>query len=650
MTADDGILWAPDESAIARAQATEFRRDVNARRGLALGDWEALWRWSVERPTEFWADLWRFTGVVGEVGDGPVLTDGERMPGARWFPSARLNYSENLLQGADDAPALVFRGEDGATRRLTWGELRAETARIAAGLAADGVRPGDRVAGFLPNIPETVVAMLATASLGAVWSSCSPDFGVQGVLDRFGQIEPRVLVAADGYRYGGKRQVSLATVRRLQDTLPSLRRTVVVPFLDPAAGPPAGTVAWSAYGEAAGSAPTYTRVGFAAPLFIMFSSGTTGLPKCMVHSVGGTLLQHLKEHRLHGDLRPGERFFYFTTCGWMRWNWLVSGLASGATVMLYDGHPLAPDTVIWDYAASESFTVLGTSARWLAACEKQGLEPRRTHDLAALSSVLSTGSPLAPASFDWVYRSVKADVRLSSISGGTDIISCFALGSPVLPVRRGELQCRGLGMDVDVCDDAGCSVRGRKGELVCRAPFPSMPTGFWNDPDGSRYRSAYFSRFPGVWWHGDFAELTPTGGMVIHGRSDTVLNPGGVRIGTAEIYRIVDRHPAVAESLVVGLERDGDVQVLLFVVMRGGQDLDEELVADLKRRIRREASPRHVPALVRAAPAIPRTISGKTVELAVRNILQGRPVENTDALANPESLEFFRAVAAELGG
>jgi acetoacetyl-CoA synthetase len=504
------------------------------------------------------------------------------------------------------------------------------------------------VAGFLPNLVETVVAMLATASLGAVWSSCSPDFGLQGVRDRFGQIEPKVLFAVDGYLYGGKRHDSLATVQQLRDDLPGLARCVVVPFLGGAVLP-AEAVAWDDYAAAGGPpAPTYRRVPFAHPLFIMFSSGTTGLPKCMVHGVGGTLLQHLKEHRLHGDLGPGDRLFYFTTCGWMMWNWLVSGLATGAAVLLFDGHPLRPESRLWDYVADEDVTTFGTSARYLGACAKADLTPGRDLDLSRLDTILSTGSPLAPDTFDWVYAAVKPDLRLSSISGGTDIISCFALGSPVLPVRRGTLQCRGLGMAVAVWDEAGRPLTGAKGELVCTAPFPSMPTGFWNDPDGSRYRAAYFERFPGVWHHGDYAELTPHGGMIIHGRSDTVLNPGGVRIGTGEIYRVVDREAAVVESLAVGQRRGDDVRVVLFVVLQPGFVLDEALAEGLRRRIRAEATPRHVPAVIRQVPDLPRTISGKTVELAVTRILHGQPVENTDALANPQALDAFRRLAAEL--
>jgi acetoacetyl-CoA synthetase len=649
--ADQDILWRPDDSRIAGARVTAFRHRANRDHNLELADHAALHTWSVANSAAFWRLVWDFCGVVGDGPGEPVLEHPERMPGARWFPSSRLNYAENLLQGPDAAAAICFRGETGATRRLTFGELRRAVARVAAGLVAEGVGPGDRVAGFVPNVPEAVVAMLATASLGAVWSSCSPDFGVQGVLDRFGQIEPAVLFTADGYRYGGRAHDSLATVALLQEALPTLRRTVVIPFLDAGADLPAKATPWQDFGPPdAGATPTFNRVPFDHPLFIMFSSGTTGLPKCMVHSAGGTLLQHLKEHQLHCDLGPDDRLFYFTTCGWMMWNWLVSGLASGATLMLYDGHPLKPEGAVWDYAQQEKFTILGTSARWLAACQKAGLKPGASHDLGSLRAVLSTGSPLSPESFDYVYRDIKADVQLSSISGGTDIISCFALGSPVLPVRRGQLQCRGLGMQVAVFDADGRSVTGEKGELVCTAPFPSMPTGFWRDDDGSRYHRAYFDRFANTWCHGDFAELTPTGGMIIHGRSDTVLNPGGVRIGTAEIYRVVEQFAGIVDSVVVGLERGDDVAIALFVVLREGQDLTEDLKAELSARIKAENSPRHVPAVIMPAPDIPRTISGKTVELAVRRALHGQPVDNTDALANPASLDYFRSLRGRLDG
>ncbi len=645
------ILWAPEPGRIAAARVTKFREQVATRCGVALEDYAALYRWSVEEPARFWRQVWDFCDVIGEGSLDTVLIDGAQMPGARWFPEARLNYAENLLHPRVDdlSEAVVFRGEDGTTRRLTWAQLRDAAAAVAAALRADGIGPGDRVAGFLPNLPETLIAMLGAASVGAVWSSCSPDFGVGGVVDRFGQIQPRVLFVADGYRYGGKEFDSQATVDQLLLELPGVERLVVVPFLGTKAGLPERACLWDDYtGPHLGTQPRYARLPFDHPLFIMFSSGTTGLPKCMVHTAGGTLLQHLKEHQLHCDLRPADRLFYFTTCGWMMWNWLVSGLASGATVMLYDGHPMWPPATIWDYAASERFQVLGTSARWLAACEKAGLKPRESHDLSGLRAVLSTGSPLSPESFDYVYRDVHPDVQLSSISGGTDIISCFALGSPVLPVRRGELQCRGLGMAVAVWDDNGKPVVAEKGELVCTSSFPSMPSAFWNDPDGSRYRSAYFDKYEGIWCHGDFAEVTQDDGLVIHGRSDAVLNPGGVRIGTAEIYRVVEQFPEVLESLLVGLERDGDVDIALFLKLPPGCTLDEDLAESICRRIRREKTPRHVPAIVRQVPDIPRTRSGKIVELAVRNILHGRPVENEDALANPEALAVFRALAAEL--
>ena len=636
------ILWQPAPSRVANARLTRFAQAARAF-GCAGVSQDDLWNWSVERPADFWRLVWSECGVVGDGPGADILLDAHLMPGARWFPQARLNYAENLLSGEDSDEVLVFREEGGRTARLTRAGLRGRVAAAAAALAADGVGPGDRVAGFLPNVPETVIAMLATASLGAVWTSCSPDFGKAGVLDRFGQVEPTVLVAADGYRYGGRGHDRLALAAELRAALPSVRRLVIVPVLQADGEVPAGAIRWDDWLRGHEDArPAYARLPFAHPLFIMYSSGTTGLPKCMVHSAGGTLLQHLKEHQLHCDLGAGDRLFYFTTCGWMMWNWLVSGLASGAAIMLYDGHPLEPSNVVWDYAAEERFTVLGTSARWLAACAKLGQRPRESHRLEALRAVLSTGSPLLPETFDWVYDAVGDDLQLSSISGGTDIISCFALGSPVLPVRRGELQCRGLGMAVDVFGDDGLPARGGRGELVCTAPFPSMPTGFWDDADGTRYRRAYFARFEGVWCHGDFAELTPTGGLVIHGRSDTVLNPGGVRIGTAEIYRVVERFPDVVESVAVGVDQGGEQKIALFVVLREGRELTPGLIAALRDSLRREESPRHVPAYIRQAPAIPRTISGKIVEKAVAQALAGQPVENLDALANPGALEWFR--------
>jgi len=643
------VMWQPGARRIERARVTAFREEVNRRHGLALARHSDLYEWSIRDRERFWESVWRFCGVRASHPWERVLVDGDRMPGARWFVGARLNYAQNLLRRRDDTEAIVAWREDGSARRLTFAELYRLTARLADSLRRAGVRPGDRIAGFLPNIPEAVIAMLAAASLGAVWSSCSPDFGVAGILDRFGQIAPKVLFAADGTLYQGKTHASLDKIREIVAHLPALERLVVIPYfgerLDLASLPRA--VLFDDF-----LAPeTVAEIEFASlpfdhPLAILFSSGTTGMPKCMVHSSGGTLLQHLKEHVLHCDLRPGHRIFYFTTCGWMMWNWLVSALASESTIVLYDGSPLHPHRdALWDLAERERLTVFGTSAKYLASQHKAGAHPARSHDLAPLESILSTGSPLAPEIFDYVYRDVKPDVRLSSISGGTDIVSCFALGSPVLPVVRGELQCRGLGMKVEVFDDDGNPVIGETGELVCTAPFPSMPTGFWNDPDGRRFHSAYFDRWANVWAHGDWAEIRPSGGMVIHGRSDAVLNPGGVRIGTAEIYRIVERFDEILESLAAGQEWKGDTRVVLFVRLREGHRLDEALRRRIRDSIRSEASPRHVPSKIVAVSAIPRTLSGKIVEIAVRDVIHGRTVRNLDALANPEALDLYRDLA-----
>ncbi|WP_370520652.1 acetoacetate--CoA ligase [Thioalkalivibrio sp. XN279] len=646
---DDTILWQPSTEQVARAQLTRFMASASGAAGRPLETYDALWRWSIEQRDAFWAAVWDFCEVKASRRWDVVLENGEQMPGARWFTGARLNFAENLLRQDDPGRlALVWRGEDGSRRTFTRAELYRETARLAGALRELGVGPGDRVAGFLPNCPEAVIAMLAAASLGATWSSCSPDFGTQGVLDRFGQIRPKVLFTADGYRYNGKRIDSLERIRGVLQQLEDVERVVLVPFLDhePDAEPDPDTLPHGVRWQDLLSHETeleFAQLPFDHPLYILYSSGTTGVPKCIVHGAGGTLLQHLKEHRLHTDIGPEDMLFYFTTCGWMMWNWLVSGLAVGATLVLYDGNPFHPGPeALWQMAEEEGITVFGTSAKYLAAVEKAGYAPRAHFRLEPLRAILSTGSPLMPASFDFIYRDVKADVQLASISGGTDIVSCFALGCPVLPVHRGELQCRGLGMAVEIFDDEGRSHTEEPGELVCTKPFPSMPVGFWNDPDGDKYRAAYFERFPGVWHHGDWARLTEHGGLVIYGRSDAVLNPGGVRIGTAEIYRQVEKLEEVLESLAIGQDWGGDQRIVLFVRLRAGQSLDDALQAKIRQVIRANTTPRHVPAKIVQVNDIPRTLSGKIVELAVRNVVHGRPVKNTDALANPAALDEFR--------
>ena len=642
----DAPLWSPAPERVARTQLTQFMQGARERFGIDARDYRALYDWSISAPEQFWPALWSYCGVIAESAGDTVVVDKHPMPGAKWFPQARLNYAENLLRRRDATPALVFWGEDRVRTSLTSAQLYDDVSRLAQALRQAGVVAGDRVAGYVPNMPEAVTAMLAATSIGAIWSSCSPDFGVQGVLDRFGQIEPKVLFAADGYFYGGKTIDVLPRLRDVLAALPSVKAAVVIPYTreQPPLDDIARAVGWQAFvAPFESSEISFERLPFDHPLFIMYSSGTTGVPKCIVHGAGGTLLQHLKEHRLHSDVRAGERLFYFTTCGWMMWNWLVSALASDATVLLYDGSPFVGENrILFDYAQAERMTIFGTSAKYIDAAAKLGLEPLHTHDLTPLKTILSTGSPLAPESFDYVYRSIKRDVQLSSMSGGTDIISCFALANPLGPVWRGELQCRGLGMKVEVYDDAGHPVLGQKGELVCTAPFPSMPIGFWYDPDGARYRAAYFERFPGVWWHGDYVELTEHDGLIFYGRSDAVLNPGGVRIGTAEIYRQVEQLDEVVESLAIGQDWDGDVRVVLFVRLRDGLTLDAALIDKIRRHIRENCTPRHVPARVVQVADIPRTKSGKIVELAVRNVVQGLAVKNVEALANPEALEHFR--------
>jgi acetoacetyl-CoA synthetase len=630
----DQPLWQPDPQRVAQTLLARFMQRAGKR------DWDELHRWSVNESEAFWNLVWEFCEVRG-ARSGPTLVDGTRMPGAKWFPEARLNFAENLLRTRDETEALVFWGEDRVRRRMSRRELHQLVSRLAQALRAAGVSKGDRVGGYLPNLPEGVAAMLATASLGAIWSSCSPDFGVQGVLDRFGQIEPKVFFCADGYLYGGKTFDSQAKASEIVAQLPSVRQCVVVPYLGAPAS--AGIALEHFIAPFAAREIEFEPVSFNHPLYILYSSGTTGVPKCIVHGTGGTLLQHLKEHQLHADVKAGDRVFFFTTLGWMMWNWLVSGLASGATLLLFDGSPFTDrGKVLFNYADAEGMTHFGTSAKFIDAIAKIDLRPRETHKLERLRAMLSTGSPLVPEGFDYVYQNVKRDLCLSSISGGTDIVSCFVLGNPILPVWRGEIQCKGLGMAVEIFDEEGRVLRGEKGELVCTQPFPSMPVGFWNDPDGSRYRAAYFERFPNVWRHGDWCEVTAHGGLIIYGRSDAVLNPGGVRIGTAEIYRQVESLDEVFESIVIGQEWEGDVRVVLFVKLKEGLSLDDRLAAKIKQRIRANTTPRHVPAKILQVADIPRTKSGKIVELAVREVVHGRPVKNLEALANPEALEHFR--------
>ncbi len=641
------LLWQPTPSRMKNTNLYRFMPILRDRWSVDLPDYAALHRFSVDNMEKFWLSVWDYAGVVAETRGERILTDADKMPGAQFFPEARLNFAENLLKRRDDDDAIVFWGENQARRRLSWRELYELVSRLAQALEADGIEPGDRIAAIMPNLPETVIAMLAAASLGAIFTSCSPDFGVQGVLDRFGQVAPKVLIAADGCFYNGKTFSAPAKLRTIIAELPKLERIVVVPYVSEQPELDALGERAIRFDDYLASYPAraipFVRLPFNAPLYILYSSGTTGVPKCIVHGAGGTLLKHLEEHRLQCDVKPNDRVFYFTTCGWMMWNWLASALACGATLLLYDGSPFYPSgNVLFDFADIERMTHFGTSAKYIDALVKAGLEPKRTHRLAELRAVLSTGSPLAPSRFDYVYEKLKSDVCLSSISGGADLIGCFVGGNPMGPVHLGEIQAKVLGMAVEIFDENGRPIVGRKGELVCTRPFPSMPLGFWNDPDGKKYREAYFSMYPNVWRHGDWAEITPHGGIVIYGRSDTVLNPGGVRIGTAEIYRQVERLDEIVESLVVGQNWDDDVRIVLFVRLREGLRLDETLAAKIRRQIRENASPRHVPAKIVQVPDIPRTLSGKIVELAVREIIHGRPVKNRDALANPEALELFR--------
>jgi acetoacetyl-CoA synthetase len=639
------LLWTPPPDRNKGSALTAFMQFVSHRLGRRVDRYETLYEWSIEDLEGFWGSVWDYSepihsGEVQSVLSEPV------MPGAKWFEGVELNFAENLLRYGGDRTAIIFESEDESLRRtLTFDELRAKVASCARGLSDLGVGEGDRVAGFTPNVPEAVIAMLATSAVGAIWSSCSPDFGPQGVLDRFGQIEPKVLFASDGYLYAGKHHLMEERLRAILDSIPSIKNVIVYPYAEPQATSLRGQIAWKDFTteKEPQQEISFLRRPFGHPLAILYTSGTTGIPKCIVHGAGGTLLKHFEEHVLQVDLRRDDVFFYFTTCGWMMWNWLTSGLAVGSTLVLYDGSPLHPDAGrLFRMIDRNEVTVFGTSPRYLSAVEKSGLIPREEFSLASLRTVLSTGSPLFPSHFEWVYGSVKADLMLSSIAGGTDIVGCFVGGSPHHAVRAGEISCRLLGMKAESLDEAGNPVTGETGELVCAAPFPSMPVAFWKDPDGSRYQEAYFKRYPGKWHHGDFIEFTPDGAAIIQGRSDATLNPGGVRIGTAEIYRALEGVQGVMDALAVGRERAGDTHILLFVVLTEGTELDEALEKEIRATIRRETSPRHVPAEIHPITEVPRTISGKSVELAVGEILCGKEVKNRDALANPDCLEQFK--------
>ena len=639
-------LWQATEAQVEQANITAYRQYLFDKCNVSVKSYDELHKWSIHHSDDYWDSIWHFCDVISHARTDQVLAQPDKMPGARWFPGATLNFAENLLRYSDSHPdqtALVFNGENGERFELIFKELKLQVAQLASTLKKLGVTKGDCVAAFMPNTIETVVAMLATTSIGAVWSSCSPDFGLQDVIDRFGQIRPKVLFVCDGYHYNGKKIDTSERIEQIVSKLPDLKKLILVPFMDRHCQVQDSAILYNDALDKSAPHLVFESVSFDHPLYIVFSSGTTGVPKCIVHSVGGTLLQHMKEHVLHTDLKQGDKLFYFTTCGWMMWNWSVSALATGTTVYLFDGSPFYPNaSTLIDILEKEKINVFGTSAKYISALEKAGVVPQKTHDLSSLKTILSTGSPLAHESFEYVYRCIKQDVCLSSISGGTDILSCFVLGLPTLPVYAGELQCIGLGMNVAFFDDDGQEVKtGEKGELVCRQPFPSMPVGIWNDEKGSKFHQAYFARFDNVWAHGDYGEITEHKGIIIHGRSDAVLNPGGVRIGTAEIYRQVEKIDSVLESIAIGQQWKDDVRVVLFVRLKKDIKLDDELIKIIKTTIRYNTTPRHVPAKIIQVPDIPRTISGKIVELAVRDTIHGVAIKNKEALANPKALDYF---------
>ena len=639
------LLWSPGTRLAQEANINRFMQLVRQERDPGVWDYASLYRFSIDSPKAFWRAVWEFGGVIGSVGHRTV-ENFERMPGASWFPDARLNFAENLLRYRDDRIALTFTSESGPGSELTYRQLYRQVATVAAALREHGVETGDRVAGYLPNLPETIVAMLAATSIGAIWSSCSPDFGIDGVVDRLGQIKPKVLFCAAAYTYNGKLHDCLSKVRDITKQIDSISKVVVIPYVnpDPDLSGLSNAALLSSFSDPEATEVEFTRLPFNHPVYILYSSGTTGVPKCITHGAGGTLLQLLKEHLLHVDIKRDDRLFYYTTCGWMMWNWMVNGLATGATLVLYEGSPFYPDpSTMFDLIDDQEISVFGTGAKTISAWQKAGIKPHATHSLASLKTILSTGSPLAPESFDYVYSDIKSDLCLSSIAGGTDIVSCFAAGCPMLPVYRGEIQCLGLGMAVEICrDDGSYAAVNETGELCCVQSFPSMPVFFWGDKDGSKYHAAYFEQYPNIWAHGDFARITEHGGLIIFGRSDATLNPGGVRMGTAEIYRQVESLDEVVESICIGQDWDDDVRVILFVRLRDGLKLDENLQTRIRKTIRDNATPRHVPARIVQVSDIPRTISGKIVELAVRNVVHDRAVKNKDALANPEALDLYK--------
>ena len=640
------ILWKPTKNQIQESQMTRFTEFVNNHHQLSLQNYDELHNWSVQNIADFWQSFWDYSKIIHTGKIESVVDDETKMPGAKWFSGVKLNFAENLLCYRDEKTAIIFKGECKKLQYITYKQLYDRVSILAGSMRNAGVQPGDRIAGFLPNMPIAIIAMLASASIGAIWSSCSPDFGIKGVLDRFKQIEPKLLFTVDGYYYNGKKFSYLDKVKQIAEQLLSLKYVIVNPYISHSVNVddiPKGISYKDFTNKSTKQELQFEQLSFDHPLYIMYSSGTTGMPKAIVHGAGGTLIQHLKELRLHTNITRDDTIFYFTTCGWMMWNWLVSSLAIGATVVLYDGSPFYPDgNALWNLTDELGITIFGTSAKYIASCEAAGVKPRESTDLSRLKAILSTGSPLSPESFDYVYRNIKKDVILSSIAGGTDIISCFVLGNPNLPVYRGEIQCRGLGMDVRSYTSDGKSLINKQGELVCTRPFPSMPIYFWNDPDGKKYRTAYFEEYPGIWHHGDYISISGHGGVTMHGRSDATLNPGGVRIGTSEIYRVVENIPKIDDSLVIGQEWQGDERVILFVKLNDEYKLDEKLVAKIKNIIKSNCSPRHVPSKILETPDIPYTINGKKVEIAVKKIINGKDVSNRDALANPESLDFYK--------